>query len=1101
MSVTLGLDLGTTSIGWALIDHKKQELIDCGVRVFPIGVNVDKSGSESPKNVQRRQARMIRRQYHRFKLRRKNLSKNLKILGMLPDPDGNLAKLSAKELYNLRRKAISYPGHEAEKLTPEEIGRIFLHLNQHRGFKSSRKQGSAVKPDEDQGQIKTEITKMKETIQNGGFKTVGHYFASLFDHDLHNQDEPETRIRGRHVGRDLYMEEFDEIWKAQQKFYPEVLTGSPEDGNKPKATAYFKIKHYCIFYQRPLKSQKHTISKCRFEPKLTVTPKANPDFQEFRFWQDLEKLRLSGEGRWNDPLFQEEKEYLFQHFGFDESFKANTIPGKLKYGRRVQVNDPDMKLSGQTTFGRIKRAIGVSEFDKLTELQRNQLWNLLFFFEDDDKLIHLTSTLETLFHWTPETAMSCAKVRLEEGYSSLSLKAIRKILPFMRTGMGYADAAKAAGYHHSYNRDENDPARVLTDRIVIAEGDRIRNPVVSRALAETTKVVNAIIKIYGGPDEIRVELTRELKSPKNKRENMRRNNIEREQIKKNLADFLSEKTGKTYYPNSSEVGKLELWMEMGMEQGDFFKTEDLKKELSPALREKFRLWMEGNRISVYTGNVISFSQMLSEEIQIEHIIPYSLSMDNSFANKSLCEHSINIRKGNKTAFEYFEGLGENEFRAFKERVKWFPNHFKRDRFLMKDVPEGFEPGAIENTGYIARTALGLFKTVCKKVTVTNGAATSTLRRLWGLNSVIVENETGKKDRTDHRHHALDAIVIALTTLPVLRTLTDYSKFNELSKLENDHISPPWPLFFPEIKEKIGSTLISYRSDKKLIEKHSWKMKAGKGKQAWVKQSGISIRGTLHNDTVFGEIQTPNQHHERLFVTRRPLGYLKSEKHFEMIVDKGTRELLYNHWKKNGEDFKQAFGDLDANPVYSNPALKIPIKTVRMAETSNSMVDRFQGSARPEEKGKQFVEPGNNYLYVLYGNPNNPTEKRELEMVSFFEAVSRFQAKKPIYPAEKNGKTFLIALKQGDLVIPYEKHPDEIDFRSLEINKGIYRVIKFDISGKIVLGLFLKSGIKADSDQFPLILRKMPNTLRAKAVKINILGKPIQVNHDQENFNL
>ncbi|MCK6601195.1 MAG: type II CRISPR RNA-guided endonuclease Cas9 [Bacteroidetes bacterium] len=1085
MSLVLGLDLGTTSIGWALINSEKKQLVDCGVRIFPIGVNVDKTGTEAPKNAQRRTSRQIRRQYHRFKLRRQNLAKRLRELNMLPEEQSPLSKLTSEALFSLRANAVDTPDTPAKKLTLEELGRVFIHLNHHRGFKSSRKQNSAAKKDEDSGKIKTEIAELAKVVHDGGFITVGRYFHSLFNHRLHNPDEPEFRIRGRHVGRELYLDEFDRIWISQRKFYPEILTGGPEDGNKPKNTTYYQIRNFCIFYQRPLKSQRNLISKCRFEPNRRVTPRANPEFQEFRLWQDLEKVRINGEGRWDAPLTLEEKELLFQHWGLEKEFKASSIPSKLKLGKRFTVNDPDMKLSGQTTWGQIKKAIGAEKFSELTELQKNQLWNLLYFFEDDDKAEHLTSTLESLFHWERETAQACAKIHLEPDYSRLSQFAIKKMLPFMRQGMGYSDAAKAAGYTHS-KPEGTSAGHEMADRIVIDPRDRVRNPVVSRALSETTKLVNAILKVYGRPDEIRVEMTRELKSPKDKRQKMRRENSEKEQIRKNLVDFLNEKTGRNFHAGASEVAKLELWMEMGLEQDDFFRTEDLKRELSPQMREKFKLWMEGNRISVYSGKVITFSQMLDASIQIEHIIPYSRSMDNSFMNKALCEIEINKEKGNRTALEYFESKGPEALKAFKDRVKRFPNQYKRERFLKMEVSEEFNPGAIENTGYIAKEAKKHLGTICKKVSVTNGAATAILRKKWGLGTLLSDKKEERKDRSDHRHHAIDAIVIACTNLKYFRILTEFSKFNSLSQLENDFIDSPWATFRAEVKEFISKTLITYRADKRLIEKSSYKIKAGKGQNNWKKQTGISIRGSLHNDSVFGEVQKPGNHHRPVFVIRRPISSLSNEKHFDQILDGGIRKVVIDHWIKAGRDFKKAFGNPEENPVYSNPALNIKINSIRMEETSSSMVDRFQGSNRIENKGKQFVEPGNNFLYVLYGTPDG--KERDLEMISFFEAARRKVNKEELFPMEKNGKPVLIALKQGDLVVPYETHPDEINISDPDLGHRIYRVIKFDINGNVVLGLFSQSNIKADKDKAPLVLRKVANTLKVEKVKINILGK-------------
>ncbi len=295
----LGLDIGTNSIGWVLF--KDNKIFDKGVIIFPIGTNVDKNGIESTKNMERGNYRRASRTNFRYKLRRKGLKKFLTSLNMLPTCFNTFEvkqNYQASDLYRLRSEALE------NQIPIEEIGRIFLLINKHRGFKSNSKTLSGTKDDE--GVVKADITSLSEAIKKNEARTIGEYFHKMYekaanlynDGKWHNIDEPfderglidegndfnllnsrGIRREGRFVGREMYATEFDFIWDEQRKYYPH-LTGSKKEYDeickKPveekraslklfKETYYWKIKHQTIFFQRPLKSQKKFIGKCQFE--------------------------------------------------------------------------------------------------------------------------------------------------------------------------------------------------------------------------------------------------------------------------------------------------------------------------------------------------------------------------------------------------------------------------------------------------------------------------------------------------------------------------------------------------------------------------------------------------------------------------------------------------------------------------------------------------------------------------------------------------------------------------------------------------------------------------------------------------------------------
>ncbi|MFN5317241.1 MAG: type II CRISPR RNA-guided endonuclease Cas9, partial [Bacteroidia bacterium] len=268
MAITLGIDLGVTSVGWAVVDN--QSILSMGTHIFPVGVQDDafkKLHVEKPRNEARRSARGARRLMQRYKLRRERL---LNILAQIDaQPNEDLLAIGSRDLYQLRKKGLD------EKLTLKEFGRILYLLNQRRGFKSNRKE--KTQDGDESGIVKISIAELEAKIKEQGARTVGEYFANLYpnqnDKSIANHDAPLERIRKRFVGRQQYIREFDLLWENQKKYHP-ILT---ED-------LYEEIRNKTIFYQRKLKSAKDLVNNCPFETNRNCIPKSHPLFQSFRTW-------------------------------------------------------------------------------------------------------------------------------------------------------------------------------------------------------------------------------------------------------------------------------------------------------------------------------------------------------------------------------------------------------------------------------------------------------------------------------------------------------------------------------------------------------------------------------------------------------------------------------------------------------------------------------------------------------------------------------------------------------------------------------------------------------------------------------------------------
>jgi CRISPR-associated endonuclease Csn1 len=1199
MKHTIGLDIGTNSIGWVLL--KENEIIDKGVNIFPIGTNLIKGVQEETKNHQRGENRRAKRNLFRYKLRRKQLRKQLNELGLLPD----FAKLNnikdeyqASQLYQLRKDALD------KQIPIEEIGRIFLLINKHRGFKSNSK--ILTEKTDEEGVVKDGINQLKAFMEKHNARTVGEYFhkmyikaKELFDNGKwHNIDEPYDeraedkdgnfilqnnrgirRENGRYVERAMYETEFDLIWDKQKEFYKQ-LTGSKKEYNEIcklpveqkreklksfKITTYWKIKFTTIFFQRPLKSQKKFIGKCSYEKNKRTAPASSLLFQEFRIWKQLADVRYSDKANEiiKHPLPFEWKQKLVNFLQTHPKLNLREGNKKKDGTKNVDVmdileftnkknfefnfdnNQDDKTFEGNKTLFAIYSACGeelYSQLEKENNLER--LWHILYMAKDDE---WLKDTLTFTWGFSEEVANNLVEMGLEEGFANYSSKVLRSILPFMKEGKDEFDAKVFANYEKA--SDEVKEEIILSSKIIQLKNNELRNPVVEKAVTQTIKLVNAILekKEYAIDQEkltIRIESTREFKKPKTEREKIRRGNSETDKKREEYANFLNEKRkegtlnfAREIYKNDSIIGKFELWLELGGDKNDLH-FKEFEKLAERKDRVKHALWLECNRICPYTGKVINLSKLFSSDIEIEHIIPYSRSLDDSFTNKTVTFSEVNKEKADRTAFEYMKGKGEAIFKGFKSRIKDFKNETKEDRFLLEKVPSEFNNNQITNTSYIAKYVRKKLHEVCKDVQFTNGSATGELRKNdWRLGAVldkiryeeetgiVIDNyltelllykkdfenwrkkkanstdiirtdwknitpeitaeyeaesknpiyewwqkvsnfevfrsSTGKKDRSDHRHHLLDAIITAccshsiiqqLSTLNQAREKQGYTMYDNRGNLTRKQIE--CPLSYEQIKNALKNNLIFHTSDQRLVTSkiNRIKKKNESKDDTHVKQKTYSVRGSLVGDNFYGKLKNPNHQgfdKDIVFVKRVALNgenfkgitdkdfngencNLKLEESLEKVVDRNIAEILKRRLIKYNGKGDKAFSEeaLMNDPVYvystseysngipENPKSKkgnpLPvIKKVRVAnKNARNLIQLVAKSDEKDNNGKRIVvnenryaEADGNYIMALYESRETNKKgkikiKRDFEILSFYEAVKRRNKGEELFSDEK-----------------------------------------------------------------------------------------------------
>ena len=488
MSYILGLDLGTNSIGWACIDENSNEFLALGSRIFPEGTDRDTKGKEVSKNTKRREARQLRRQLARRSQRKENLKEILIPFGMFPREPSEIESFFKNNVYQLRKKGLD------TQLTKLELGRVFFHLNQRRGFKSTRK----AEKEKDDGIVAQQTSELKKEIVQKNCRTLGEYFAGF---DLATQ-----RIRDRYTLRKLYEEEFDCLWDVQKKYHPELTEDLKE-----------QIRNRIIFYQRPLKSQAKLIGFCSLENQKRRCAKERLVAQKFRILETVNRLSMvDGDGvvhdffRKPDEAFDDQmtqwREKLIRELWEKEKRTFNQITKLLGVPESNQFNleTGGMKnLKGNTTGHAFSLLFGKSWHEKTLE-EQEKIHQVVRGADDSDWL--KTYAME---NWglTEDKAQKLAhKTSFQPGYLNYSAKALNRLIPHLEQGLTLTDAKEAAGY--TGEQEYENPEDLIKN---------LRNPIVQQTLYELMRILKNIRKTFGDPQKIRVELARELKASAKKK--------------------------------------------------------------------------------------------------------------------------------------------------------------------------------------------------------------------------------------------------------------------------------------------------------------------------------------------------------------------------------------------------------------------------------------------------------------------------------------------------------------------------------------------------------------------------------------------------------
>ncbi|MGJ1198461.1 type II CRISPR RNA-guided endonuclease Cas9 [Sphingobacterium spiritivorum] len=1329
MKHILGLDLGTNSIGWALIkqdfENKQGEILGMGSRIIPMGAELSKfeQGQVQTKNANRRIARGTRKLNKRYKQRRNKLIYILQELGMLPDQiklvdqfsdpnkldkisilpiSKNQQQLTAFDLLELRVKALT------EKIELEELGKIIYKYNQLRGYSGGNSEPEKEENNEDESEEKEKtnesfvvfskvlslglpeeitfkgkkLSKRKIAIEtedgiieaetfldslkendslelqinirrakSGDTITIKlpsktswrkkmeniekqladkskelsrEYFISELLFDILKENKW-AKIRNNVILRSRYESEFDAVWSEQSKYYPFlnhlekdglqkilefIFPGQKESQEKLRQAGLkeglkYVIKNQVVFYQRELKDQSDLISNCRYEPTEKVVAKSHPVFQEYKIWEQINKLVINtkienginrkGEIKYkyiDRPIPSALKEWLYEELQSKKEVSFSPIFTKLKKEFNLRENvdflngmntkdklkGNDTKVIVQKSLGELWNIFGLDDSERQLEL-----WEILYNGKGNEydltsdrnsKILAFIEKYSFDLENKDTVAIKISKIKFSRNYSNLSLKAIENILPLVRAGkffdQNFSDTLnqkiikllnenvedpfeKSAQEFLDKNQDvlsdggivnaiatilvydkhtakeysEDELIKEFTQISRLRQGE-LRNPLAEQIINEALIIVRDIWKKYGfKPDEIRVELARELKNNAVERGKIYSANLKSQKHNTEIRNKLIELKQEISIAN---IEKYKLWVSQENLQEVYLKNYN---DPSKSEVEKLKLWEFQGHISPYTGQPIPLSELFNRErYDVDHIIPQSRYFDDSLSNKVICEKSINNEKGNRTAMEYFD-VGSVNYQIFtKDQFIDHANKYfsgkKRKNLLATSIPEDPIQRQIKDTQYISiRIREELNKIVGNEnVKTTTGGVTDYLRNHWGLTDkfkillkeryeavlpklALLEYDNYKKEtenkvkeyenagiefnhpfldqeifidkfknefirrknnkliikgwskRIDHRHHAMDALVIACTQPAHIKRLNDLNQvlkewldknkekffpdFNgtktelldEVLNLEEEKrqeifkqlekfraIEMPWNGFPEEAEQKIKKIIVSHKPKDKLLLQYDIQG----NKQ-------IKLRGQLHEGTLYGLSN-------RKEIYRIPLSKLAgkqfaTEKTIEKIVNPFLKELIEEHLKSFGkkEEAFSAEGILDLNKKLAerkdgqgNSKPHPPVSTIKIyyKDPSKSKKkktnDEDDISLQKLDRKKSFndslyVKTGDNYLFAVMEKEifdiklkTNKTE-RHYDLITFFDAANLLKSE---FNASEDKNKF----NKGDLFRKY-----------------------------------------------------------------------------------
>lgn len=942
----LGLDIGTTSVGAAIlnIDHygEPNRIIDMHVRTFEAAENTkDGSSLAAP----RREARGARRRNRRHKHR-------LDRIKALIQSEGIYTKEKLDSLYHAKGNIlmdiyqIRYESLE-RKLNNEELTRLLIHFAQRRGFKSNRKN---EKKGSDEGKLLAATAENEKYLKEKGYRTVGEMLwkDERFAGNKRNKggDYSNTFLRSQ------LKEEIGIIFERQKAFGSLYVTDAFSE-------KYLEI----LFSQRAFEEGpgeespyagnqiEKMVGKCTFEKEEKRASKATYTFELFNLWQKMNSIGILQDGI-KRRLTDDERNKLFalchkmekvdyKRIRKELEMGQDALFSNLTYGRKEVEEVEAAKFQYLPVYHEMRKAfdkISKNHILQISNTQRDLIGTAITYYKTDDKIQQ--ALLEGNF--SKEEINAILGMKNFSKFGSLSVKAMQKVIPYLEKGLTYDKACEQAGYDfraHSVAEKKKYLPKLPQNTYDIT------SPVVKRAINQTIKVVNEIIKRHGSPSAVNIELAREMsKSFKD------RKRIEKEQ-KDNAAQ----------------------------NQRIYDEIKDTFHVAQPSGQDivKYKLWQEQDCKCVYTGQPIKAENLfVPGYYEVDHIIPYSISFDDSYTNKVLVLTKANRDKGNRIPMQYVADKEEYEIRV-NTLIK---NRAKREKLLKPILTEEdmgeMKQRSLQDTQFITRFMMNYIKDYLlfdgaydrkQRVTAVNGRVTAYMRKRWGINKVREDGDL---------HHSVDAVVVACITPGIVQMVTEYAKREENRYLNKDDVAMrerfpmPWPEFSTELDIR------TCKEPKEMLQKVSLAnyqdVDIDSIKPIFVsRMTKKKVTGQAHKETIRAYREVDGKMRTVTKTSIQKLGLDKDgeiERYYNPSSDILLYELLRSRLKEAGGNGKEAFPEGFVYKPTPNGGVAPKVKKVKIYDVSNLNIPVNHGVAA---NGKMvridlyYVEGEGYYFIPIY----------------------------------------------------------------------------------------------------------------------------------------
>lgn len=997
MKYSIGLDCGISSVGFAVMEldynDEPRRIVKLGSRVFDKAENPkDGSSLAQPRREARGTRRRIRR--HQYRLQR--------IRDMLIEEhiisQNELDKLfqgQLSDIYELRTRALD------SAVTNIEFARILINLAQRRGFKSNRKV-DANDNNSDAGKLLKAVGENHALMQEKGYRTVGEMLYSDEKYANYKRNKGEDYMNT--VSRSMIAEEISKIFEAQRKY-----------GNDFASESIEKKYSDIVLYQRPFdlgpdspspyagNQIEKMIGSCTLIPNEKRAAKATYSFQLFSLMQGINSIMLVNNSGEKTSLSNTDKtkikELCFSKatVNYASIRKALKIPNEYRFNSLSYNSDDIAQVEKKAKFEYLKSYHQIKKVlkDAITTLSIDELDSIGYIFtvyKNDEKIIEelektgIDSSLYKLLLNLPSFSK----------FGHISVKACKKIIPYLEEGMVYSDACAAAGIDFKAHNINSKKMLLPAQSDCLEE---VVNPVVKRAVSQTIKVINAIIREMGeSPTYLNIELARELSKTKKQRDEIEKQYAKNREANDKIVKELNENFG-IIYPTGQDIVKLKLWHE--------------QHETDP-----------------YSLKPIEYDRLFSDigYVDIDHIIPYSISFDDSFNNKILTFSKENRQKSNRIPMQYIPDDKKSEYQVWvNNNIK---NYKKRQNLLKSKLSNedfnGFKSRNLNDTQYLSKLLYNYIKDNLlfsdysdnnkkEHVMAVNGAITSYMRKRWGITKIREDGDL---------HHAVDAVVVACVTRSMIKRISNYSKFKEIEySTDNSFGSVAVNSSTGEVLDVFPFPYADFRKELEIRTESESQYMLHKRLHTLSNYSSEDIEATLpcfvsrmpnHKATGPAHQETVRSGRKKGFVISKvPLQKLKLKNgEIENYYEPDSDTLLYNSIKQrliehNGDAEKAFPLDFEFHKPKSNGEPGPIVKKVKIIEKSSLNVIVKNGIANNGSMIRIdvfFVESEGYYFVPIYVSD---TVKPTLPNFACIPGNSNWK--------EMEDKDFIFSLYPNDLI--------------------------------------------------------------------------------------